>query len=180
MKNLDKIKSLPLDISKEEYELVKQSYRLNDGAFEDWYIGAIGFLASYNGKFFGGYSCEVKTKDGVRYYYQESVRNLLKQAPLLKNIEFQAMNYRQIDMTKFKNGVIYCDIPYESTTGYQKYFSHDEFWKWAEENSKDNIVLVSEQSAPDNWIPLWEKSVKRTLDNKTRKEATEKLFVLKS
>ncbi len=34
----------------------------NDGKYPDWYIGAVGFLASYNGKFFGGRAGIVKTK----------------------------------------------------------------------------------------------------------------------
>ena len=35
---------------------------MKDGKYPDWYIGAIGFLASYNGKFFGGRAGTVRTK----------------------------------------------------------------------------------------------------------------------
>ena len=59
----DKHIVLPQEVSKEHYNEVKQGYKNCDGKFDDWYIGAIGFLASYNGKFFdGGYAGITKTK----------------------------------------------------------------------------------------------------------------------
>lgn len=43
---------------------------MKDGKYPDWYIGAIGFLASYNGKFFGGRAGTVRTKiNTIRNYY---------------------------------------------------------------------------------------------------------------
>lgn len=61
---------LPDEITKEEYDAVRKSYQDGDGKYPDWYVGAIGFLASYNGKFFGGRAGIVKTKIGtMRNYY---------------------------------------------------------------------------------------------------------------
>lgn len=51
-KHRDKIASLSDEIIQEEYAAVRKSYWSKDGKYPDWYIGAIGFLASYNGKFF--------------------------------------------------------------------------------------------------------------------------------
>lgn len=142
---------MPESITKEEYDAVRQSYHNNDHKFPDWHIGAVGFLASYNGKFFGGRAGIVKTKiSTTRNYYDEAKRNLIAQIPLLNNIEFGEFDYKALDTSKYKSGVVYCDIPYKNTTGYQNDFSHAEFWKWAEDLSKSNIVLVSEQVAPDH------------------------------
>ena len=46
--------------------------------------------------------------------------------------------------------------------------------------SKENIVIVSEETAPDNWKCIWEQDIKRTLDKSSRHIAKEKLFVLKN
>ena len=62
-------------------------------------------------------------------------------------------------------------------TKIQQGINHDEFWQWAEECSKENIVLVSEQVAPDKWQSVWEKPVKRTLDNASRIDITEQLYI---
>lgn len=176
--NIDKISELPQEITREEYSSVRQSYYDKDGKYPDWYIGAIGFLASYNGKFFGGYAGKVNTKiNTIRDYYDEAKRNLLSQVPNLKGIKWKAIDYRLMkrDISGY---VIYCDIPYINTTGYQSEFDHDEFWQWAREMSKENVVLVSEQKAPDDWTAIWQQSVKRTLDNNSRFNGEEKLFIL--
>lgn len=81
-KNMDLINSLPDEITKEEYNAVRKSYQTGDSKYPDWYIGAVGFLASYNGKFFGGRAGIVKTKIGtMRNYYDEAKRNLMSQIP---------------------------------------------------------------------------------------------------
>lgn len=178
-KHLDMVKYLPDDISKEEYAAVRESYQAVDHKYPDWYIGAVGFLASYNGKFFGGRACKVHTKIGtVRNYYDEAKRNLMSQIPHLSDVEFGEHDYKSLDMSRFKNGVIYCDIPYKGTTGYQSEFDYDMFWKWAEDCSANNIVLVSEQVAPNNWKSIWSQPVKRTLDNASRIDVMEQLYIL--
>ena len=84
-KNLDKLSSMPEFIAKEHYDSVRQCMKTGNGAYPDWYVGAVGFLASYNSRFFEGYSGIVHTKDGVvRNYYREAIRNLQAQVPALK------------------------------------------------------------------------------------------------
>ena len=43
----------------------------------------------------------------------------------------------------------------------------------------DNIVLISEQEAPDDFVPVWIHSVTRTMNQNKTIAATEKLFVAK-
>lgn len=178
-KNMNQIATLPDEITAEEYSRVRKSCQTKDNAYPDWYIGAVGFLASYNGKFFGGRAGIVKTKiNTYRNYYDEAKRNILAQLPNLQDVEFAEVDYQTIDMSKFSGGVIYCDIPYMGTTGYENTFDHTQFWKWAEKASETNIVLVSEQQAPENWKSIWSQPVKRTLDNASRQNITENLFIL--
>lgn len=86
--NLEKLSKLPDMVTKEHYSKVRECYNSETQDFEDWYIGAIGFLSSYNGRFFdGGYAGIVTTQIGTtRNYYDEAKRNLLQQAPSLKGI----------------------------------------------------------------------------------------------
>lgn len=180
--NLNRLQELPRFITKEHYSRVRECFNKDMHTFEDWYIGAVGFLASYNGRFFdGGYAGLVKTKSGViRDYYDEAKRNLLDQIPKLKNISFECCDYTKYDET-YQDCLFYCDIPYKGTKQYgiSKNFDYDSFWDWAETMSEKNIVLVSEHNAPPQWECIWQQSVKRTIDNNKRVAAVEKLFEIK-
>lgn len=140
-------------------------------------VALAGFCASYNAKWFGGYAGTVKTKiNTYRNYYDEAVRNVLKQAEHIMTVAFDVADYREI---KIKNTLIYCDPPYQSTTGYKDSFDHEEYWDWVREMSKDNIVLCSEYQAPTDFECIWQKQLTTTLDKGSRSKAIEKLFVLK-
>lgn len=45
--------------------------------------------------------------------------------------------------------------------------------------SENNIVIVSELNAPDDFECIWEQPVTRTQDNRKRETSVEKLFVFK-
>lgn len=71
------------EVPKELYDKVRASYNNKDNSFENWEYGNIGFLASYNGRFFdGGYAksgYEKLKNGGQRYrdYYRESKDNII-------------------------------------------------------------------------------------------------------
>lgn len=180
-KNLDKILDLPDFITKEHYSEVRECFNKGLNTFEDWYIGAIGFLASYNGRFFdGGYAGLVNSKVGtVRNYYDEAKRNLEEQILKLQGIEFKNIDYKYY--TDFKDCLFYLDPPYKGKKAYgsSKGFDHDEFWNWCRYMSEKNIVLISEQDAPTDFDCIWQQEVKRTIDNNKRVKAVEKLFEIK-
>ena len=54
-------------------------------------------------------------------------------------------------------------------------------WEDMRKISKEHIVFISEQTAPDDFISIWEKPFTRTLDvNKNNQfKVTEKLFIHK-
>ena len=155
-----------------------------DNTYEDWFVGNVGFLASYNGRWFdGGYaqSGYEKTKTGERYrdYYQESKNNLLKQVENIRDCKFYNMSYIEWDsMNGLENLVIYCDPPYQGTKKYANAtkFDYDLFWETMRKWSKHNIVLISEQNAPDDFECIWEQEVSRSIKVTDKSKSTEKLF----
>ena len=183
LRNIGKLDQLPADfVTKEHYSEVRDAYnkRENHKEFEDWYIGAIGFLASYNGRFFdGGYAGTGIDKGRVRNYYDECKRNIEQQAPNLDGIIFRCHEYYA--WTPVKNAVIYCDPPYAGTKQFSvsKGFNHEKFWQWCREMSKKNIVLISEEHAPEDFETIWEAPVKRTIKTDNKVTKVEKMFKYK-
>jgi DNA adenine methylase len=133
-------------------------------------------------KWFGGYAGIVHTKiDTYRNYYEEAVKNLLKQKDDIKDIKFISTDYLTLNETKMKNWVIYCDPPYQDTTKYNNIgFEYDVFWQWVRDTSKNNFVFVSEYNAPKDFKCVWSKVLTTTLDKSSRSTATEKLFTYNS
>lgn len=178
--NCGLLKEVPREIYNNAREQLKIGIQLN----EDWYIGNIGFLASYNGRWFdGGYaqSGYEKTKNGERFrdYYQEAKNNLLSQAKDIKDIQFGVCDYKDTIELPYDSGmVIYCDPPYQGTKQYANAtnFNYDEFWETMRKWSKCNIVLISEQNAPDDFKCVWEQEVSRSIKATDKSKSTEKLY----
>lgn len=178
-KAIQRGEKLPQEVPKELYDDVRSN---QDGIkYPMWYVGAIGYLASYNGRYFdGGYAKEGIDKGRVRNYYNEAKNNILAQTELVSDIIFTNKDYKQ--MKQIKGSLIYCDIPYENTKQYNisKNFDYEVFWNWVRDFSKDNIVIVSELQAPNDFVCIWEKSVLRSIKSTDKSRANEKMFVHKS
>lgn len=160
-------------MNKELYNLIKDHKEI----YSPEIVALAGFCASYNAKWFGGYAGTVKTKIGTfRDYYDEAVRNVLKQVEHIKGVEFDVADYSEL---RINNTLIYCDPPYQATTGYKDPFDHEAYWKWVRKMSKTNIVLCSEYSAPPDFECIWQKTLTTTLDKNSRSKAVEKLFTIK-
>lgn len=138
-------------------------------------IGAMEFFASFNN---GGFPRGYAKNTSIRNYFKEARRNLEKQAPNLKDIQFICRAYQDLD--PIKGSVIYCDPPYQGTKQYgyanQPKFDYDHFWNWVREMSKDNYVFVSEQQAPEDFEIVWEQKVTRTNNLTNDYKAIERLF----
>ena len=164
----------PKEISREMYYDVKA----NKDEYGKSLVAITAFCASYNAVWFGSYAGIVKTKTGViRNYYDESIRNILKQIIKLHNVQFIHTDYKSYTGTK--GAMIYCDPPYANQSGYKDKFDHKEFWQWVRDVSNDNIVLVSEYNAPDDFECVYEKVLTTTLDKNSRSKDTERLFIYK-
>ncbi|MEA1004931.1 DNA adenine methylase [Bacillus velezensis] len=167
----------PEEITEELYLDIKN----NKNKFDKELVAVVGFCSTYNAKWFGGYAGVVTTKLGTkRHYYKEAIRNISKQINKLKDVEFLNADYTHF--SAYENSLIYCDPPYQGTTQYgtSKEFHYERFWDWVREMSKKNIVLVSEYSAPEDFLCVFKKTLTTTLDNNSRKKGVEKLFIHKS
>jgi len=166
-------------IDKEYYSRMKEKYNENKsgkwlGSCEKAEIGWVGFMGSFNGKFFnGGYSGH---NVGKRDYISEQIKNTSSQIPYLKGVIFRHSDYKDIELPR--NSIIYCDPPYANTTRYAYGLNHEEFWHKCREWVKDgHKVFVSEYHAPSDWVCVWEKKIKTALNQKITKDAVERLFV---
>ena len=170
---------LPQHISEEEYIRVRD----NKNDYEKWYVGLVGFCATYSAKWFNGYARSSKANGEPRDMSNEAIRNIEKQRSNLVGIEFKVMNYLELNPKDFKGCVIYCDPPYSDTTSYSSgEFNHLEFYDWCCQMSKNNVVLVSEYDIKDDRFDvIWQKESKVGIDSKKVNHGLriEKLYVCK-
>jgi DNA adenine methylase len=162
----------PARVTKDDYSF----WRCNEPkTFEEMALrAAVGYGASFGGKWFGGYAYGPHTRIGCVRRASE------KQAPMLKGIEFKSQSY--LEGPPDGCDLIYCDPPYRGTTscGASKRFNSDVFWAWCLlMKSKGIRVLVTEFSAPDFAIEIWSKEKftdLRRSDGQT--VMTERLFLV--
>lgn len=161
-----------MKIDKDEYMRVWDSFKRQDGRYEDWYYAYVGFLCSFSARWWGSFARGSKTEGGTPYN-KERQNNLEKQIPKMLNCKFEQADYKNLN---FKNKVIYCDPPYvmSSYKFYKENFDIDEFWDWVREQSKWNKVFVSECNVPDDMTIVWQKECKAAL-NTSQKIMVEKL-----
>lgn len=154
---------LPEEISIEQCIDCKAHYKANDNTYNDWFIGAVAFIADMRGKFFDTKSCTSGLTEVERYnkHYAEAVEEMLKQAKFISDIDFINAEYASI---KANNSLIYCEVPEDSKHKKAK-FDIANFWntvsKW---NDNNNIVLVRSASAPDEYDIIWENENKNKCD----------------
>lgn len=162
----------PETVTEDEYNRAKSAGHI------DAITGFIGFGCSYSGKWFGGFARGNDAKGNPRNYAKESSDNIKRQQENLKEVYFTNKTYSQMEIPE--NSIIYCDPPYAGTTKYATgAFDHSAFWQWCRDKVKEgHKVFVSEYSAPEDFISVWEKKVNNTLTKDTgSKQGIEKLFV---
>jgi len=164
------------DIPKSLYDKARTEFNnKTNNEFTLAEIGWIGFMASYNGRFFdGGYNGNYKKRN----YTKESIDNIKKQIGLMKGVEFSSGNYNEVIIPD--NSILYCDIPYEGTKQYatSKDFNHLEFWKWCRTmTNKGHKLFISEYDAPSDFKCVWSKTVTNSMNTDKTYKPVEKLFV---
>jgi DNA adenine methylase len=165
---------LPDAVSEDAYKKLKGQ---SASPISSW----IRFAASFSGKFENGYA---RQGDPLKYKsspVEEGKRNALKQSPKIQSVEFICASYLDY---KPVNSLVYCDPPYQGTTGYKTgAFNHEEFFEWCRVTAKNgNLVYVSEYNAPLDFEVVWQGEISTNFASQ-RKEAThkavEKLFKVK-
>lgn len=167
----------PKNVSEEEYQLAKKNQDK-----EPHIAGFIGFACSFAGKFWGGYARDSKG-GGSGNYALRGHNSILKKMNTLMNAEFTCKDFTEL---QYNNCIIYCDPPYKNTTPYYKKilgeFSYDKFLEWINEQSKNNIILVSEykHNVPEGAYILLEIPSRTSIRDKNDKviETVEVLYTL--
>lgn len=164
-------RDFPENVSEDMYKETKNKMDEDKGL-----SGFIGFGCSFGGKWWGGYARQTK---GLNYALTAK-RSVSKKMKGLLTATFVNKDYKNVEIPD--NSLVYCDPPYEGTTDYSnsKEFSHEEFWNYVRELSKNNLVFVSELNAPEDFEAVWEKDFTRNLDASVVFKSTEKVFVHKS
>lgn len=155
----------------EQYKYIKE-HKDENAALS----GYIGFCHSFGGKWFAGLAR--KTKGDA--YCKVGTKSVYQVVDGIKDAKFSCLDYRDVVIPE--GAVVYCDPPYDKTTGYNsEIFNQEEFWQYMRQLSETNIVLISEQHCTDDFVSIWNKPLKRMICNVRDNvfEATEHLFVHK-
>ncbi len=166
----------PEVINNKQYNNIKNT----DACVGDYMVGWVATACSYSGKWFGGFAGKVETKGGLRDYQAEAFANVKKQLPKLKGVNVVGCSYEKLIIPE--NSVIYSDPPYAGTTQYKDVFNSDDHWQWCRDKRKQgHMVFISEYSAPEDFICVWEQEVKSSLSangkSGSSKKSIEILFV---
>jgi len=165
----DFVEHLPVKVTEEYYKSIKKTPA---DPISSW----VRFVCAF-GSVFESTFARCKGSDDSTYCMRGK-RNALKQSPKIQSVEFICASYKDV---KVEKSLIYCDPPYQGTSGYKTgSFNHEEFFQWCRDmKAKGNIVFVSEYNAPDDFELVWKGEIKTNFSSQ-RTEAThkavEKLF----
>lgn len=139
-----------------------------------------GTACAFGGIYFSGFSgnAGANTRREIETGYQK----LCEYKSRLKNAKVMApSSYLK---HKPKHSLVYCDPPYVRTIGksgsnnYLNQFNSDEFWDTMRKWSKNNLVFVSEERAPKDFVCIWTERVLRSVNGK--RNMNDKLFIHES
>lgn len=134
-----------------------------------------GFGHSFGGKWFGGYADKGPKRAGYDFTLC-TTRALARQIPATAHWDFRHLSFFDVAPNAGQNVAIYCDPPYEGTTGYAMDFDHAAFWKRCQEWAQFCPVLVSEFVCPVPHRVLWSLERRINVQATTANVRTEHLF----
>lgn len=157
----------------------------NPDRYPHYVIGYAGYMLTWGSVWFNTYMGYNKRKGRGKTRIEETYNSIQKESPKLQDIDFFAVDYKAVpDLVDTKDSIIYCDPPYKNTLKYKDDFDHDEFWETVREWVKAGAqVFVSEQVAPEDFIPVWNKSITRNITTQNKggtKRLNESIFIHKS
>lgn len=183
-KSLTEGKEFCKEIPRELYNDVRDCYNGKNDRYQDDMVGWVGFMASFNGRFFnGGYSGHhvvSKSHGDTRDYIGEAIRNILGQVGSLGGVDFHSCDYQSLPIPS--NSIIYCGIPYKGTKQYSREcrnFHYERFYSWCKEmKGRGYKVYISEYDMPKEFTCIWSKQVTNSMNQTITKRPTEKLFTI--
>ena len=176
---LKKVQLNEINYEEINYEIYTD-VRKNKDNYKDWYVGYLGFIHSFSGKFFNGFLKYIDDKG--RFRSKEIYNNLINQRDSLMKVKLFNKDIFEIDYSKIpKNSLLYFDPPYSNTTKYHSEFNSEKFWELIDNLSKDFIVLISEFNAPNDYISIWSKEKLSVVNSQSvYKKDMEHLFTHKN
>jgi DNA adenine methylase len=163
--------SVPDCCTKEKYKQLKYSKKHTAER------GFYGVSCAYSGIFFAGYRTKSITGQD---FFQSSRKNIIDIGNLLhcysRKIKILNSSYLTFEP---KGMIIYCDPPYEDNKFNIEHFNDFDsplFWDTMRKWSKDNLVIISEYKAPQDFKCVWMKSITSVFSRKTTTRI-EKLFM---
>jgi site-specific DNA-adenine methylase len=154
----------PLECSREYFNELKESKVPSPER------GFVGSVASWGSDFFQYYRKHLSS-------YKSNWNDFKQITISLSNVIFynasSYISFSPINMT------IYCDPPYRNNNLKNKLFcefDHQQFWEVMREWSKNNLVIVSELEAPDDFTEVWSSNYSVTHKERVKKYQ-EKLFI---
>ena len=134
---------------------------------------------------FSGYKQTETYKRSIEKYKQLQQLEQLGQLQRLQQLdEVKATNKSYHDFGEVSGAILYLDPPYEGShqKSYINSFDSQEFYDWAFEMSKTNIVIISSYSISDERFEVVYSFDKAhsTLEGGTRNDKCEKLFMVKN
>jgi DNA adenine methylase len=147
--------------------------------------GFFGLACAYSGIFFAGYRLRSEAARG-RDYFGAFRRSLLDMRPRLQRVRLRHADYHELT----PHGMtVYCDPPYRANalqtcnpnaTIRSSFagFDSDAFWHVVRAWSHDNLVVVSEYEAPDDFACVWTRTVRSSTNGAPERHVRrERLFV---
>jgi DNA adenine methylase len=136
--------------------------------------GFAGFACSFGGKWFRGYARSSVTSNHALV----GKNSLLRKIAAMQDVTFECRDYRELEGS---GALIYCDPPYAGTEKYSVGIDHTEFWDTMRRWSQTNLVVISEYTAPDDFVCVREIPTSTFIRGKNQKAIArvERLFMHK-
>ena len=134
--------------------------RNNPEVYPPAYVAHVAYNCSFGGKQWGGYARSMKA-DGItpRNHSDEASRRDAATAKWLSDTLITCSGYNDVLSGVGPGDVVYCDPPYEGTTGYKTgAFDHASFWSAVQDAAdRGAFVYVSEYACPEhvNSVVIW-------------------------
>lgn len=144
----------PLSVSFEDHARLRATQDATDPT-----TAFVAHACSFGGMWFSTFA---RDRKHGRNFAATGARSLARTMSKCLDVAFTARDYREL--TPSPGALVYCDPPYDGTTGYagMPKFDTAEFWQVAARWSETCIVLVSEYAAPTGWREVWTRPVRKS------------------
>jgi DNA adenine methylase len=155
-------------ISKEEYEAFRR-------AAPSPLRSVVAYPCSIGGRKWGGLHHNCRSRPKAPLCYESARTAISRQASGIIGSKIIQRSYLEIDVDRLfeERGecLVYCDPPYANTLDYKSgSFDSGQFWDWVRNMSRRHAVVVSEYTAPDDFVSIFSKERKQDINHKVKTE----------